>query len=1749
MRKSIWKRALSLVLSLAMLLTLVPAMGMVQEAEAAENRVIEDYDVNYITMPITIRDFAADGMLFEYNEVNTDKGTTTDIYETDYAGYTVYYNPWHWDMNSTDGSASSSPDYTGIRVYEADYTVYDVTYDQTETDGAYWHCLILDANGDILQIMDLASNKENIDTVIDGIEGAAYSVWAWQDDSNVDSYSLLAQITEENKDQYRFGITGISGDEDATATLFLGRKYYENVSPATYDYKGIYIYDGQSAEGYLGSLSDYSAWHCIVVDASNNVVDEIPKGEDKATACANYLNSSYRLVMVWDTDENATYRDLFNGITDETASEYDIVEETSSLGANVLYIERTRTFVEADTKAFGLLMTNEATDYLNVLDEDDDTAIVGSELISNGGWNVETEPDVYESKLYSSDDRTNAYAAQDVYGATIRTNLVDKGLDKNGNPLYTPETVTFLAEFMQQIMAVPEKNDDGSYNSYFVTGTKLFDEKWNYVDHRSPLAVHTLADLIRMTMDAHEAETIETYGNTLGTYADAKAKFEAGNLQYAYQAYTWHEVAYFLLHSTWNDSLTDMRNPGGDGYGYPVARYDSLHLVETTNNDGETCYVFNARYDDTVYNYNQGEIFNTQLDTYTPAPYGDDGLYIGGILLPRDRFDPLGPGAADVELGYGMSGNTYGDMVGVSPSWGEYYDTTNYNLSLEGHAQFVYHTDANQYFTFTGDDDVYLYINGVRVLDIGAAHSIAKVGININDVAEVCGLTDGGTYSFDFFYLERHGTAANFGIETNIQMADPAMTAFKTGYQNGVNTGYNGYVDPDTHVGYSFELQNDSDTDIYDLTFEDQDIGVYFGWDKIQLYPDNFTDEQKELYDIGDLYLIYWDAEGNFTEYLRPGEVTEAVIKQRLQEGLEPGERIGIFGFKYDITKAGTLGNGKTWAEDGSFTNTVYTTAKAKHGSRDVELHGMSDWVVQKMNVPYTAFHVYDWVHKDSKDTQWKTPTAADGTVLGTVTLTKEELMQYLIGEGKWTEEQVDSLISNPDVKIVPCTASGNEDPYYQNPCVSVDDNYSITYTSAKPGLDTVYYEIKGTGLLDGKLDDLAFSFDVYTYGTMDNIYVLDYGLKVDLSGEDFGYRVNDHLEVPQNIYKPTVTHTLTSKSEDYGKFDYTEDLSSIVYIPNKIINNTDYFAVDIEIRESGDHTGKELKYWGVDMSETVTTAPANVVYYEENFPGITYVDDGGEWKDYQEADAGTEQSADQTSNYGSDPNYTPDKNFGEVVETDELQIDPADEAKIDEAYIEKLSNYMNLDWPGSDSNGTIKQLVVNKTADVMYFDFYGTGFEILSRTTQNQYAVIKVTVYELALGEDGNPVTDDDGNYVATDTVAAWKPVITESKGGDQYQIPIISITGLEQKHYRVKVMAAGSTETVTRILYIDGIRIYEPLTDVEEVEYYNPEEAKAEFHEIRQMIKDGRMLYADAGEVEDGQVGWPTIATGTTLVEDGAEENQFVLRETTDEGAIDEYLKIGPNNELYLDGAAIFGTVAFYVTPRDDVPESERTIEIGAHRKSDSKYKENGTVYMSYGSFAADITDAVDSNTYAISSGTEMYYTIDIDNLTANENGEYLVLIGVSGGDDELTATLSLTNLKISGYDVTPIEEYIKEAYEKNNINSVEALTENLALYYALCGVEADQETEAEPEETEPVETEPVETEPVETEPVETETIETEPVETEPVETEPVETEPVETEPVETEPVETEPVETEPEETEPVETEPEETVTDTLE
>jgi fibro-slime domain-containing protein len=100
--------------------------------------------------------------------------------------------------------------------------------------------------------------------------------------------------------------------------------------------------------------------------------------------------------------------------------------------------------------------------------------------------------------------------------------------------------------------------------------------------------------------------------------------------------------------------------------------------------------------------------------------------------------------------------------------WGNYASTgKNFHFTYELHSRFTY--KRGQKFKFTGDDDVWVYINGKKVIDLGGVHSAEEQEIDLDTL----GLTDGQRYDFDFFFAERHTTESNFTISTSIELNSP----------------------------------------------------------------------------------------------------------------------------------------------------------------------------------------------------------------------------------------------------------------------------------------------------------------------------------------------------------------------------------------------------------------------------------------------------------------------------------------------------------------------------------------------------------------------------------------------------------------------------------------------------------------------------------------------------------------------------------------------------------------------------------------------------------------------------------------------------------------------------------------------------------------------------------------------------------------------------------------------------------------
>lgn len=98
--------------------------------------------------------------------------------------------------------------------------------------------------------------------------------------------------------------------------------------------------------------------------------------------------------------------------------------------------------------------------------------------------------------------------------------------------------------------------------------------------------------------------------------------------------------------------------------------------------------------------------------------------------------------------------------------WGNEGHQHNFHFTYELNTAFVYET--GQVFTFTGDDDLFVFINGKLAIDLGGVHGAQDATVDLDAQAGTLGMTPGEVYTLDFFFAERHTTASTFRIDTSI---------------------------------------------------------------------------------------------------------------------------------------------------------------------------------------------------------------------------------------------------------------------------------------------------------------------------------------------------------------------------------------------------------------------------------------------------------------------------------------------------------------------------------------------------------------------------------------------------------------------------------------------------------------------------------------------------------------------------------------------------------------------------------------------------------------------------------------------------------------------------------------------------------------------------------------------------------------------------------------------------------------------
>ncbi|CDM68190.1 Hypothetical protein CM240_1026 [Clostridium bornimense] len=194
--------------------------------------------------------------------------------------------------------------------------------------------------------------------------------------------------------------------------------------------------------------------------------------------------------------------------------------------------------------------------------------------------------------------------------------------------------------------------------------------------------------------------------------------------------------------------------------------------------------------------------------------------------------DAMGYDSSNEDEAYGKCGFFIADGKGFNEERAHQNcnGTHNYHFTLESHTEFTY--KEGQWFEFAGDDDVWVFINGELIADIGGVHAKKSVKVELDKLQN---LIPGETYSFDLFYMERGAGESNLTIETNMNFRNPNLNV----EENAYTIDSNGEESPAISVYegekiyYTFTMTNTGDATLKNIEFDSELLGVKINTDGI----------------------------------------------------------------------------------------------------------------------------------------------------------------------------------------------------------------------------------------------------------------------------------------------------------------------------------------------------------------------------------------------------------------------------------------------------------------------------------------------------------------------------------------------------------------------------------------------------------------------------------------------------------------------------------------------------------------------------------------------------------------------------------------------------------------------------------------------------------------------------------------------------------------------------------------------------
>lgn len=1066
---------------------------------------------------------------------------------------------------------------------------------------------------------------------------------------------------------------------------------------------------------------------------------------------------------------------------------------------------------------------------------------------------------------------------------------------------------------------------------------------------------------------------------------------------------------------------------------------------QTKDKNGVITYSYDSGKDYAVY-------YNFEKNCFYESPEHIKNETTNDGTAPEDGFYPLnkpGDPRKAVNMGFGTE------------------FTIPFTLSKDGKIN-----GQDITFNFTGDDDVWVFIDDYLVLDMGGAHRMASGTIDFAeknvtvesaftpDKSTTAAWKDGATranqtsekrtkkftqiktegkntfedimaddskvHTLKMFYMERGMFDSNISVSFNFSPIPSGLTLSKDVDTKPVNDGLKSVVE--TKDNFDFTVK-DNDTTRTEYTYEKDyngtgternttTDGVVEGLAD-NVYAKNF--EYTEADDNGNKGLIigtgFTITETENSNYNTRWFVTDISTGKTTNRGdglvstFKLGDvSSGLTKVNYNVNfvntpKVGTVNITKAW--DGDVPDTLKNTEFPF--KVEVDLDGEADeYGYSAYPLEYTV-DGNDYVTDANGNFTLKSgQTAAfEGIPTGAkvkVTETKTTDGKSWVVSGQEFKESAavtdgsneiltitNATMTIPSDKVIYVEAG--KDTFYKP--ANVETGYTVSNTS-----DGLTYTDKGfngaepnksyTANYTGSNSDGAIvngTITVLTYQATDKVYVFDYGLESNIAetnangdglfqgGKFYNEEAKGDMATSAKLgtitpAKENTQTTISSGSniaiDSVGKADGAVTFKPIAFMDK--VENYKYTANIAKVSTELDDTNPET---GTTVHGTIKTMPANVVYYEDNFNATNENDDSSVKIVYTNSgskptnDPTYSQSNDQSENYGHDKAYN-----GDLEESGNSATE------------------MN--------NG-----------DGAYFTFTGDGFDIVSRTNENTAGLI---AYVYNGKKDAEYFRNPEVFKAGTKDLVKSIPVDTFYSNGDLYQVPVISTT-LQQRGTYTVYLKALKTYTGQSVIYIDGVRIYNPLADKSA---YLETEKNTKVQELR------GMLLGSSPSINlvtpDGNNGF-LIDGGSTAVEQYLPEKPEIGAYLGAETLAD-VMKAGPNNELYLP---IDNGVAFKVsTP---VGDADWTLQVGAKSVSADTSTESDAVVADKAFTVYVKPDDVketkyqEVKNYTINTSTDMYYDIDLKEVIKAQGwtaDSYDVIVLNTTVDYNNYDIISLTNIK---------------------------------------------------------------------------------------------------------------------------------------